>query len=139
MHRPRGRVVLALVFALFALNGWVQVVLAPLGRTGDPGALTLLQAIVGTAAAAAAWGSWAGTRWAPWAALLYGLLTAGMLVALGPLLDLPAEAQHGIWIGAGVVMLFAAASAWYLRRAVALEPPGEIPREIPPEIPPGDR
>jgi hypothetical protein len=121
MNRPRGRVVLALVFALFALNGWVQVALAPLGRTSDPGALTLLQALVGTAAAAAAWGSWAGTRWAPWAALLYGLLTAGMLVAVGPLLDLPADARHGIWIGAVVFMLFAAVSAWYLHRAVARE------------------
>jgi hypothetical protein len=123
MNRPRGRVVLALVFALFALNAWVQVALAPLGRTSDPGALTLFQALVGTAAAAAAWGSWAGTRWAPWAALLYGLLTAGMLVAVGPLLDLPADARHGIWIGAAVFMLFAAISAWYLHRAVARAAP----------------
>src|SRR3981081_4825784 len=121
MHRPRGRVMLSVVFALFALNAGVQVAFVPLGRTGDPRALTLLQALIGTAAAVAAWGSWAGTRWAPWAALLYGLVTAGTLVALGPLLDLPADSRRGIWMGAAVIMVLAALSGWYLHRAVARE------------------
>jgi hypothetical protein len=41
-----------------------------------------------------------------------------MLLALDPLLDLGAEARGGLWIGAGGVLLFALAAAWYLRRAL---------------------
>jgi hypothetical protein len=111
-------VVLAVVFALFALNAWAQVALVPLGRTDDPPALTALQALVGAAGAAAAWGSWVGGRWAPVAAALYGLTTAAMLAALGPLLDLDPEARGGLWGGAAGVLLFGLAAAWYLRRAV---------------------
>jgi hypothetical protein len=116
MRRSRGRVVLAVAFGLFALSAWIQVVLVPLGRSGDPPALTLLQAVVGTAAAMAAWGSWGGARWAPWAALAYGVTSAGMLAALGPLLELPVDARTSIWWGALIVLLFTVFAAWYLRR-----------------------
>ncbi|MFL5607171.1 MAG: hypothetical protein ACJ8AD_12045 [Gemmatimonadaceae bacterium] len=117
MRRPIGRIALAIVFALFAIMAWRQVVLAPLGMTGDPPLLTVLQALIGAAAAAAAWGSWMGARWAPWAALSYGLVTAVMLIALGPLLDLPIDARRGIWTGAVSVVLLALAAGWYLGRA----------------------
>jgi hypothetical protein len=116
MRHPRGRVVLAAVFALLALNALVQAALVPLGHSDDPPALTALQAVVGAAAVAAAWGSWTGTRWAPWAALLYGLVTAGMLAALGPLVALDADARRGVWIGAAVMLAFGLWAAWYLRR-----------------------
>jgi hypothetical protein len=119
MRRSRGRVVLALVFAVLALNAWAQVLLVPLGRSGDPTALTALQALVGIAGGAAAWGSWTGTRWAPAAAVLYGLVTAGMLVALTPLLDLGPDARGGLWTGAAAVLLFALWAGWYLRRALS--------------------
>lgn len=117
MRRSRGRTALAVVFALLALNAFAQVIFVPLGLTGDPPALTALQALVGTAGAAAAWGSWTGTRWAPWAALLYGLVTAGMLVALDPLLALGPEARRGLWVGAACVLVFGLWAAWYLRRS----------------------
>jgi hypothetical protein len=123
MRRSRGRVVLAVVFVLFALNAWMQVVLVPLGRSGDPPALTLLQSVVGTAAAIAAWGSWRGTRWAPWAALAYGIVTAGMLAVLGPLLELPMDARRGIWWGAAVMLLFGGFAAWYLQRTMRAHAP----------------
>jgi hypothetical protein len=119
MRRARGRVALAVVFALLALNALVQVALVPLGHSGDPPVLTVLQALVGAAGAAAAWGSWAGTRWAPWAALAYGLVTAGMLAALVPLLELNPGARGGVWLGAACVFAFALWAAWYLRRSVA--------------------
>jgi hypothetical protein len=126
MRRSRGRVVLTVTFGLFALNAWMQVVLVPLGHSGDPPALTLLQALVGTAAAFTAWGSWSGRRWAPWAALVYGFTTAGMLVALGPLLELPVDARRGIWWGALIVLLFAGFAAWYLRRTTRAHGPAAV-------------
>lgn len=118
-RRPgAGRIALAVFYCLLALNAWAQVALVPLGYTDDPGPLTLLQALVGAAAAAAAWGSWRGRRWGPAAALLHGLVTAGMLLALVPLLDLGPEARGGLWGGAAGVLVSAIAAAWYLRRAL---------------------
>lgn len=78
--------------------------------------LMALQTLVGLAGAAAAWGSWKGSRWAPAAAMLYGVVTAGMIVALDPLLDLGAEARGGLWTGAAIILLFSMIAGWYLRR-----------------------
>jgi hypothetical protein len=47
----------------------------------------------------------------------YGVITAAMLVSLGPLLDLAAEEMRGIWIGAAAVLLFGLWAGWYLRRS----------------------
>ena len=116
MRRPTGHIVLAIVFGFFAVTAWMQVVFVPLDLTGDPLVLTLLQALMGIAATAAAWGSWAGRRWAPWAALLYALVTAGMLIVLGPLLGLSPESRHGLRIGAVSVVLLGLAAGWYLGR-----------------------
>ena len=129
MRRSRGRVALAVVFAILALNAWVQVLLVLLGESGDPGALTVLQALVGIAGAAAAWGSWRGTRWAPVASALYGLVTAGMLAALVPLLGLEPDARGGLWTGAAAVLLFGLWAGWYLRRALRVLPTPESKRK----------
>ena len=94
------------------------MVLRITGDSDDPPALVILQAIIGATAAATAWGAWRGARMAPWAAIAYGLATAGMLVALGPMLDLPAEATGGLYLGAVVVLGFAVIAAWFLHRAV---------------------
>jgi hypothetical protein len=119
MHRrPRGRIVPAVVFGVLGLNAWAQVALVLLGRTSRPPALVALQALIGAAAAAAVWGSWTGARWAPGAALAWGLVSAGMLVALGPLLALPADVRPGLWTGAAWVLAGALGAAWYLRRMV---------------------
>ena len=107
---------LAMAFTLFALNALAQVVPALAGRSDDPAALSLLQVAIGLTSLAAARGSWTGARWGPVAALLCGLSTATMLVALGPLLDLPADARGGLWAGAGAVLAFGLGAAWYLRR-----------------------
>lgn len=85
-------------------------------RSHDPPTLTALQALIGAAGTAAAWGSWAGTRWAAAAALLHGLVTAVMLAALTPLLDLDPDSSGGLLFGAAMVLLFGAGAAWYLRR-----------------------
>lgn len=63
----------------------------------------------------------------PAAALLHGLVTAGMLAALVPLLDLAPEVRGGILMGAAAVLLFGAAAAWYLRRALGRGPGSRAP------------
>ena len=115
---PGGRVALALLFAVLALNAWAQVALVPFGRSDDPAALVALQTLIGATGAAAAGGRWPAARWAPGAALAYGLVTAGMLAVLPSLLGLPVEARAGIWAGAASVLAFGVWAAWYLRRAV---------------------
>lgn len=116
MRPPRGRAVLAVVFWILALNAFAQVLLRLGGGSSDPAPLVGLQVLIGAAATAAGWGSWAARRWAPWAALAHGLVTAGMLLALMPLLDLGREARGGLWTGAAAVLLFDGWAAWYLRR-----------------------
>ena len=115
-RRPVGRILLAIMFAIVAISAWMQVVLVPLALSSDPLVLTLLQAIMGIAATAAAWGSWAGRRWAPWAALVYAVVTAGMLIVLGPLLGLPTKTRHELRLGAISVVLLGLAAGWYLGR-----------------------
>ena len=116
MRRPAGRVLLAAMFAAFALNALAQVALALTGRSSDPPMLTALQIAIGLAGTVAAWGCWTAARWVPVAALLYGVATAAMLLSLGPLLEVEDEARRGLWTGAVGVMGFSVASAWYLRR-----------------------
>ena len=117
MRRSRGRLVLTIVFALLAANALLQVLLALLGRSDDPAALTALQALVGGTGTAAAWGSWSGARWSPFAALAYGIATAALLGVLPALLDLSPDARPGIWTGAAIMLLFGILAARYLRRS----------------------
>lgn len=128
-RRHRGRIVVAVLFLLLAINAIAQVALVPLGRSGDPLPLTMLQLLIGVVALAAAWGSWTGARWSPAAAALYGVVTGGMLASLPWLLHMPAEARGGIAAGAASVLLVALALAWYLRRTlVAREMPATTAR-----------
>jgi hypothetical protein len=117
MRRSAGRAALAVLFALLALNALAQVALVPLGRSDDPPALIVFQALIGASGMAAAWGSWVGARWAALAALLYGAVTAGMLIALVPLIKLGPGEREGVWFGAAAIFALALASAWYLRRS----------------------
>ena len=117
-RRPRGRIVVAVIFSLFALNAWAQVADNLIFGSSDPATLTLLQALVGSTALLAALGSWWGAPWAPAAALAYGVATAVMLVLLGPLLDLRQEETRGVWMGAMSIALLSVGLAWYLRRSI---------------------
>ena len=122
-RRPAGRIVVAVIFLLLAINALAQVALVPFGRSDDPSLLTLLQLVVGTTALAAAWGSWSGARWSPVAAALYGVVTGAMLASLGWILDMPREAMGGLMVGAAFVVLSSLALAWYLRGSLARRPP----------------
>ncbi|HUF28673.1 MAG TPA: hypothetical protein VMM18_16960 [Gemmatimonadaceae bacterium] len=123
----RSRVALAVLFLLLSLNAWMQAADAALGRSIEPRALTLLQVLVGATAIAAAYGSWSGARWAPWAAVAWGVVTAGLILALDPLLQLAPEARRGLLIGGAVVLVLGGAAGWFLRRAVARRPAGTPP------------
>lgn len=115
----RSRIAIAVLFLLVSLNAWMQAAQEAMGRSDETLALTLLQVLVGATAMAAAYGSWSGARWAPWAALAWGMVTAGLILALDPLLDLGAEARRGLRIGAVVVLLLGCAAGWFLHRALA--------------------
>ena len=118
MRRTRALTVLAVLFGLFTLNAWAEVLLSLFGRFGDPPGLTALQVAVGVAGGFATRGIWTGAYWAPAAVLAYGSITGAMLVALPLILGLEAEARRGIWAGAASVVLCSLAVAWYLRRVV---------------------
>ena len=129
-RRPVGRTVLAVVFALLGLSAWWQVVGDLMDRSNEPLTVTGLQVIVGATALATAWGSWVGARWAPVLALLYGVITGGMVASLGPLLDLPADARQGLWTGAAVILVFSLLCAWWLRRSLRRERASEPERVV---------
>jgi hypothetical protein len=83
----------------------------------DPWLLTLEYAVVCVTGLIAGYGVWRGRRWGPAALAVNGLTTAVLVVSLEPILNLPAEARRGLWIGAGGIALFTAAAVWYTRRA----------------------
>lgn len=113
MPRSFSRTVLAVMYGLLAINAWAQV-----PGSDDPPVLTTLQFVIGLVGVAATRGVWVGARWAPVAALGYGAVTAGMLVALPFILGLEPEARAGIWMGAAAVLLLSVGIAWYLQRVI---------------------
>jgi hypothetical protein len=114
MTRSRGRTALAVVFFSLGTVAWAQVVLGLVHVSGEPRALLAFQTAIGAAALAAAWGCWRTARWAPAAALAYGVVAASMLLSLASLLGLPQNARGGLWSGAALVMAFALWAAWYI-------------------------
>jgi hypothetical protein len=119
MMRPsRGRMVLAAVFGLLSLSAWFQVGSDLFGSGDEPPMLTGLQAMTAASAALATWGSWAGARWAPAAALLYGVIAGGMVAGLGHMVDVPANERGGLWTGTVFILAFGIWSAWWLRRSI---------------------
>jgi hypothetical protein len=111
MRRSLAQILIAAIFVLLALNAVRETF-----WSDGPPTLRILQALMCLIAAATAWGAWSAARWSSASATLYGFVTAGMLVALEPMLGLPADARGGLWTGAGVVLLFSLACAWFLRR-----------------------
>lgn len=123
---PVARVLPAIVFALLAVDAWRQVLADGLLAAHEPRTLTALKVAVGSAAAAASWGSWAGKRWAPAAALGWGIAVAVMLVSLEWVLGLGVQARRGLWTGALVLFAFSVVAAWWIRRAVRSAQPASV-------------
>jgi hypothetical protein len=110
-RRTVGRILIAVLFALLAVNALMEAF-----GSDSPPPLRALQALVGALAAATTWGAWSGARWSYAAATAYGFVAGGMIVALGPLLEMPLEERAGLWVGAAVILVFSLACAWFLRR-----------------------
>jgi len=114
--RKPGQIAVAVIYALLALNAWAQVVFALGGELSDPPILIVLQSLIGIAGTAAAWGAWAGTRWAAYAVAINGVITATMLVSLDPILGLGADARSRLFIAVAAVLVWTFLFAWYLYR-----------------------
>jgi len=110
-RRSIGRILLAVLFALLAVNAFMET-----SSSDGPPMLRALQALVGALAVTTAWGAWSGAPWSYAAATAYGFVTGGMIVALGPMLEMPLEERAGLWVGAAVILVFSLACAWFLRR-----------------------
>ena len=108
---------ISVILALAALNAGAQAVLPLFGMSNDPRLLMLMQVVCALAGGAAAVGAWHGRSWAPWMTVVYGAVTAGMIVSLGPMLSLDDDARKGLLSGGAVVLVFCAAMAWGLRWA----------------------
>jgi hypothetical protein len=110
-------VIVSLLFLLLCGNAWVQVVLHLRSADPDPPLLALLQTGSGALALATALGAWRMRTWAAPSSVAYGLLTGGMVTALGAILALDAEDRAGLLPGGAAVLLVSLAFAWYLHRA----------------------
>jgi peptidoglycan/LPS O-acetylase OafA/YrhL len=114
--RQRARLrILSGIFVLLAAAEVIQLIQAARGEHPDPPVLLLTHALTGVLAGLAAFGLWRRRSWAPWAVVGWGILTAAMLVALGPILGEPGDTWRGYWLAAVVIAAFAAGSAWYAR------------------------
>jgi hypothetical protein len=115
-RRSFGRAVVTLLFTALAVNAGNETLSMLRGESDGPTALLALQILCGVAAGVTAWGAWRAARWSPALAVIYGVIAAGMVVGLGPMLDMPVEERGGLWIGGAVILVFSLACAWYLRR-----------------------
>lgn len=116
-RRPLSATIIAVCFALFALNATAQVVLRLIGESSDPVLLMSWQSLVAASGWAAAVLAWRQHRAAVLFAVLYGVITGTMIVALGRILELGADAQNGLWASGAVVLVLSLALAWALRRS----------------------
>ena len=109
-----GARIVAVLFALLGLNALYELLSMVRGTSDGPITLAALQAAVGLTAIATAFGAWTGAHWAAVLAVAYGVIAAAMVVALGPLLDMPVEERGGLLVGGAIVLAFALACAGYL-------------------------
>jgi peptidoglycan/LPS O-acetylase OafA/YrhL len=119
MRRSIGRKLLVILFVLLALNGFFEAIRNVASAGDEPLALFWLQLGAGSLALASAVGLWRGARWAPVVLALWGIEAAAMVVSIGPILDLDAQASAGLWPGAACILVIAGLCAWYARRTAA--------------------
>ena len=112
--RSIGRIILAALFLFLGLSAWNEAIEILRGESDAPRTLMFLQTLIGAIAVATAWGAWKGARWSVATVVLYGVATAGMIVGLGPMLDMPVEERGGLLIGAGGALLVSLVCAWFL-------------------------
>lgn len=116
--RRIGPIICALVFLLAGLNALVQVPGELPGLSDEPTILWAWQSVIGVCGVLAAYAGSTGRPWAWKPALGYAILASAMILSLGPILDLDADARESLPLGAGAVLAVTGALAWYLRRAL---------------------
>lgn len=126
MKRPTGLTVVAIIVFLLGVNAYVEVGRVLLGWNQNPPILVLWQLEIGTIAMFAAGATWLAKRLAPALIVLYGISTGMMIVALQPILDLPADALSGLITSGAIVLVVSFALAGYLQRALRRMPPTTV-------------
>lgn len=114
----RSSVVLRILAVLVGLDGLAHAIEAARGAH-DPRILLAEHVLVFVSAVVAAVGLWRGSRWSPWALAAFGIITAVLVVSLGPLLALDHGARSGLWTGAATIVVLTAVAVWYANRRVA--------------------
>lgn len=107
--------VIAVLLGLLALNAGAQAIQAVGGWLEKPTLLIVLQSACAAAAGTAAVGVWRLRPWAPYVTVLYGVIAAGLIVSLGPILDLEPAARNGLLGGALGALCVTLALAWGAR------------------------
>jgi hypothetical protein len=110
------RIIAALVGAVGLVHG-VQAIFGGLPG-GDPRLLVFEHVIVCLLGLIAAYGLWRAERWAPTLLAVFGVVVAGLVVSLGPLLAFEGPARKGLWTGAATLLLLTALAVWYAQRRV---------------------
>ena len=113
----RHAVLLRIIAVLVGLDGVMHGAEAA-RRQGDPPLLTGEHIVVCIAALVAAYALWRGARWSPWALAAFGVLVAGLVVSLGPLLSLGDAERGGLYTGAAAIVVLTALGVWYAHRQV---------------------
>lgn len=119
MKRPTGLTVVAIIVFLLGVNAYAEIVRVLLGWNQNPTVLVLWQLEIGTLAMFAAAATWLAKRVAPALIVLYGISTGMMIVALQPILGLPADALSGLITSGAIVLVVSLALARYVQRSLA--------------------
>lgn len=120
MPRPRAHIVVALLYVATSISQLHQFPREAFGDEGLP-ALAAFHAASGLASLSTAIGVWQRWRWSWLLSLLWGAVTAALVMSLPRLLRLSEEESLGMPIGALIIGALAIAGAWYLRREFARE------------------
>jgi peptidoglycan/LPS O-acetylase OafA/YrhL len=116
--RRIGLIIVAVAFGLFTMSLWYQVVLKFLGRSSEPPVLSTLQFLSGCASYAAMHATIRHRPWAWVASLVFGVLCAILIIAVGPVIGLDADERRGLIPGALSVLMVGGGLALYLRNAL---------------------
>lgn len=118
---PVGRFVLVIMFSLISINALREAYLQATTSGQRWWTMLLLQLISGLLALGSVVALLRRARWTKAIIGAWGVFCAAFVASLGALLDLPADARPGLWIGAAVVLVMAGVSVLYLVRAESME------------------
>ena len=104
--------------ALFALSAAADVTIFVNWIRGDneAPAIVVWHGVTFVASVASMVSIWGRRAWAPYAVAAWGIASTTLVFSLPLLLELPADAARGIWLGGAVVGVFASACVWVIWR-----------------------